>query len=170
MKKAIIAIIIIIVLIFSADKIYQIYSLNYVNGHESVVLINNQLSENEVDRFFNLKKGTFETKKHLIVFSLERKEHNILDKYINLPTKMRSGIYPQYECSIEYEQIRTYGFYDYEIGNGQIIARLISNDASSIKDLNSNQTVAERRLDLNFKFGEVNIFNIDLEITTLHCP
>ncbi len=171
MKKIIIILITIIALIYVSDKVYQTYSRNYVNAHESIILINNQLLENEIDDFFNLNKGTYDPEKHKIIYSLVRKDGYLLDAYINLPVKNKTRISNSngFDCDIEYQQIRAYRFYKNEITNLNIIARLVSINVDVIKSLDSKQSIAKKHLRAKYDFGKINILDINKNGFTNHC-
>ena len=171
MKKVLIIFIAIVSLVFLSDKIYQIYSSTNINSHESVVLINNQLTEYEIDSFFNLKEGTYNSKEHKIVFSIIKKDGYLLDKYISLPVKYKTKLPNKnsFDCNSEYEKVRVYRFYDYEINNRNIVARIIIKKASAIKQLNSKQIISEKQLRGNYEFGKLNILDITKDGLTKHC-
>ncbi|WP_179021924.1 hypothetical protein [Winogradskyella forsetii] len=167
MKKLLIAIIVIVILVFLSDKIYKVYSRSNVNSHESILLLNNQLSENEIDLFFNLEQGTYDSNEHKIVFSLLKKDGYLLDNYINLPVRIQSST--EFDCNLEYDKARPYGFYDYEIMSKNIIARIITKNASAIKQLNSKEIISEKRLGGNYGFGKLNILDINKNGLSKHC-
>lgn len=171
MKKILLVIISIIILVFIADEIYQYYSRNFVNSHEAVVLINNSLSDTDVDAFFKLEQGTFNPKKHKVVFSLERKDGYMLGYYINLPVrKILSKLnISMFNCNMNYQSLRPYGFYDYELGNRTIIARVISKESNPVKLLNSDKTISKKYLHVNFNFGGVNVFDVGINKVVNHC-
>lgn len=171
MKSISVVIVLIVVLLFVSDKIYQYYSRHFINAHESIVLINNGLSHTDIDTFFNLKKGTFNTEKYKVVFSLERKNASKLAYYINLPTKNSSDILDskEFDCQMEYKLLRHFGFYDYELGNINIIARVITKESNPIKQLNSKNILSKKYLDLTFNYGSIHVFDINLNHIVNHC-
>ena len=155
MKKILLGILIVVALVFFSDKIYKAYSRNNINAHEAIILINNQLQSNKVDVFFGLEEGTFNPAEHKVVFSLLKKDGYLLDNYINLPSQQNFGKTNtvDFECTIDYEKVRPYNFYDYEIGNKNIIARIIGKNTSTIKKLNSDHIIAQKNLGRNYQFG-----------------
>jgi len=166
MKKIFIFFGVVILLIFASDKIYKIYSSNYINDHESIILINNHLSEKDVDAFFNLSAGTYDSKKHRIIYSLLKKDVNLLDAYINLPVKYSND---QFNCDIVYSEAKPYGFYDYEIGSSSVIARVISADANANRLLNSEQVISEKQLGARYRFGKINVLDVNKSGIIEHC-
>jgi hypothetical protein len=171
MKKIFLGILIVVALVFLSDRIYKFYSRSNVNSHETIILINNQLQSNEVDTFFSLEEGTFNPAEHKVVFSLIKKDGDLLDNYINLPFKQNNGQTSNvgFECNIDYEKVRPYNLYDYEIGNRNIIARIIGKNTSAIKKLNSNKVVAQKNLGGNYQFGKLNILDVNKNGIQKHC-
>jgi len=169
MKKAFLIIVVIVILIFCSDKIYQFYSSNYVNDHESIILINDGFSGKDVDAFFNLDAGTFDPQKHRIIYSLVKKDAYLLDMYINLPTKYKNGYGQPFQCGVDYQEVQPYGFYDYEIGNANIIARIILKDANPIKRLKPEEIISEKQLGARFQFGAITILDVDQNGVRDHC-
>lgn len=171
MKKFFIFLVVVVILIFLSNKIYQYYSRNYINSHEAIVLINDFFSEKEVDAFFNLKKGTYDSTKHMIVYSLIKRDAYLLDTYINLPVKYKNGGFDngQFNCNLDYLEIKPFGFYNYEIGNSNIIARIIAKDASVIKQLNEKQLIAEKQLGASYKYGKVTVLDVDKNGVNYQC-
>lgn len=173
MKKIFIFLIVAVILVFLSDKIYKIYSRNFINSHESIILINDKLSDNDIDGFFKLSEGTYDSKKHIVVYSLLKRDKDayLLETYLNLPVKYGSRFAgkDQFDCDPEYLEVQPYGFYNYEIGNTTIIARLISIDASPIKRLSGEQTISEKALRAGFVFGEINILDVGKNGVTSHC-
>lgn len=171
MKKILLVLLSVILLVFIADRIYQYYSRNFVNSHESIVLINNVLNDTDVDAFFKLKKGTYNPNKHKVVFSLEREDGYQLEHYINLPVKKITGVLnaKMFDCSMKYQSLRSYGFYDYELGNRNIIARVLTKESNPVKLLNANKTISKKYLRVNFKFGRINVFDVGVNMVVNHC-
>jgi hypothetical protein len=171
MKKILISIVVIVLLVVLSDKIYKFYSRSNVNSHESIILINNQLAENEIDSFFNIEEGTYKPNEHKLVFSLVKKDKNLLDFYKNLPVKHKAKFSSntEFDCDSEYENVRHYGFYDYEISNRIIIARIITKKASNRSQLNSKEIVSKKQLRGNYSFGKINIFDVNKNGLKKHC-
>jgi hypothetical protein len=170
MKKLFLFTLVIVALVFISNKTYQHYSRNYVNSHESIVLINNLLHGKEVDSFFSLDEGTYNSEKHKVVFSLVKKEGYLLNYYINLPAKKTSNLNPgEFDCDDEYNTMRHYRFYDYEVGNRNVIARVINGEANNRKQLKPVQTVAKKHLSVNYKFGSINVFDVKANGISNHC-
>lgn len=171
MKKILLAILIIVALVFLSDKIYKIYSRSNVNSHESVVLLNSHLQSDKIDSFFNLEEGTFNPTENNIVFSLPKKNGHLLDYYINLPVKNIGKQMSNFgfECDIDYENVRPYGFYDYEIDNINIVVRIIEKTANVAKHLNSSQIIAQKYLGGNFHPGQITILDVTKNGISNHC-
>jgi hypothetical protein len=133
-----------------------------VNSHESIILINNQLALDEIDAFFGLEEGTFNPAEHKLIFSVPRKEGYMLEYYINLPVNNMHGQYSTtaFACDIDYESVRHFGFYDYQVGLKNIIIRIIEKNTNSTQQLNRPQVIAYKYLSGNYKFGEINILDI----------
>ncbi|MFN0189749.1 MAG: hypothetical protein ACKVQV_13695 [Bacteroidia bacterium] len=171
MKKVLIFIGIIIVVLFGSDKIYKIYSSNYINSHESVVLINNFLANEDVDTFFGIKKGTYNPQLHRVIFSLRKKDANILETWLNLPTKSKYECQngDEFKCDVKYSDVQPFGFYNYEIGNIYIVARIILNNLSGNKELNQNETISEMQIDSKYEYGKINILDVNKNGIISHC-
>jgi len=171
MKKILLFLIVVVALVFVSDKVYKWYSKNNINAHESIVLINDHFSENEVDAFFNLTKGTYDPNKYQVIYSLIKKDAYLLETYINLPTKYNNGSANnnQFNCDVEYLAIRQYGFYQSEIGNTNIIARIILKGENPIKQLHTDQIIAEKQLGATYSFGKINILDIGKNGVANHC-
>lgn len=171
MKKVLLFIGVIIIVLFASDTIYKTYSRNYVNSHESVVLINNFLANEEVDTFFGLKKGTYNPQLHRIIFSLRKKDATILDTWLHLPTKSKyeCDIGNEFKCDVKYSDVRPFGFYNYEIGNIYIVARIILYNQSGNKELNQNETISEMQIDAKYQYGRINILDVNKNGITSHC-
>jgi len=161
MKKIILFLIVVVALIFIADKIYKIYSRHNVNAHEAVILINDCLMKEDVDAFFGLDTGTYDASRHKIVYSLTKKEAYVLDAYIDLPVKYKYALNSdEFTCNIDYAEIEHYGFYNYELGNSNIIARIIVKDASAIRRLGAEQIISQKFLDAQYEYGKINVLSI----------
>lgn len=142
-----------------------------MNSHESIILINNRLLLDEIDSFFNLEKGTFNPTEHQIVFSLFKRDGYSLEYYINLPVKNNNGQLgsTEFECNIKYESVRPYRFYDYQVKNRNIVVRVIEKNTNVIRQLNSNQIIAQKYFPGVYQFGKINIFNVNKSGITRHC-
>ena len=171
MKKVLIFIGIVLIILFASNKIYKIYSNNYINAHESIVLVNNYLANEEVDTFFGLKNGTYNPQQHRIIFSLKKKEANLLDTWLNLPSRSKyeceNG--SPYDCNVDYKEVQHYGFYNYEIGNVYIVARIILYTANAAKDLNQEEVISEMQIDTKYDYGKINILDITKNGITSRC-
>lgn len=171
LRRIIIGIITIIALLYLADMIWKAYSRSNVNSHEAVVLINNHLTSDDIDFFFNLEKGTFNPSEHMIVFSLLKKEQYALSHYTNLPVRNKYSSYNniEFDCDVEYESVRGYGFYNYELGNYNIIARIIDRNADVRRNLSRDQIITEKYLGIIYQFGKINILDINKNGITKRC-
>lgn len=171
LKRIIIGIISIIALLYLADMIWKAYSRSNVNSHEAIVLINNHLTSDDIDFFFNLEKGTFNPTEHMIIFSLRTKDGHVLDYYKNLPVRNKYSSYNniEFDCDVEYESVRGYGFYNYQIGNENIIARIIEKNATVERRLNQNQIITEKHLGIIYQFGKINVLDINKNGITQRC-
>lgn len=171
LRRIIIGIITIIALLYLVDMIWKAYSRSNVNSHEAVVLINNHLTSDDIDFFFNLEKDTFNPSEHMIVFSLRKKDGWALDYYKNLPVRNKYSSYNniEFDCDVEYESVRGYGFYNYQIGNENIIARIIDRKADVKRNLNRDQIITEKYLGIIYQFGKINILDINKNGITKRC-
>ena len=170
MKKVLLFIVIAVALLFLSDKIYKMYSRNNVNSHETIVLFNNWLDDTEVDTFFGLEQGTYDPATHKMVLNLPKKDGYLLEYYKVIPAK-KVGSTGQgvFECDSPYGQINHYGFYNYEVGNRNVIARIIPKEASSQKQLVGDEVVAQKYLNANYQFGTINVFDIYVDGVSKRC-
>jgi uncharacterized protein YxeA len=159
MKKVLVIILIIFTLILTADRIYKHYSRSNVNSHEAIVLVNHNVDPSKADSFFNLEPGTFNQKNHRIKYGLLRKDASVLDKYINIPMSMNGS----YNCEVNYQDIRGYNFYDYEVDNVNLLVRLVDKQ-------NERKSITEKYLKMRFEYGKINIVSVgEANITISKC-
>lgn len=168
-KKIIIGIISAVALLYLTDFIWKAYSASHVNSHEAIILINNQLTPEDIDSFFDIEKGTFNPMEHMIIFSLEKKNGSQLDSYINLPIRNKYNSYNNIEFDVDYESVSGYGFYNYQIGNKDIIARIIEKNSDVVGRLQQNKIIAKKYLDANYQFGKINVLDINSNGFSKHC-
>lgn len=171
MKKVLLFILLAVALLFISDRIYQYYSGSHVNSHEAIILINNLLDDADVDSFFGLRSGTYDAQKHKVVFSLVKKEGSVLGYYINLPAKKVSYLTDAggFNCDNEYPTVSHYRFYDYEVGDKTIIARVIRKTSSSAMQQFANEIIAKRDIHMNYQFGQINVIDVGLNGIEDHC-
>lgn len=173
LKVIIIGIISILAILYLADLMWKTYSGGNTNSHEAIVLINNHLASDDIDFFFNLEEGTFNPMEHKIVFSLRKEGGQQSDYYINLPVSNMHNSYNniEFDCNVEYESVSGYRFYNYEVKNQNLIARVMEKNANVNLEasLNQNKIIAEKTLGIIYQYGKINVLEINKNGISQRC-
>lgn len=170
MKKILYTILTITILLYLSVNLFQIYQSNHLLNNEAVVNIYPNLPDEKVDEFFLLPKGTFDRKKHYIIYSFVKSDNYELNYYYNLPVYNYSNL-ENLNCKENFSKEKHYRFAKNEIINNSILYARLSNIQSNgfHREKNSKSILAVRMLALNIIFGKINSIVVDTEGASLYC-
>ena len=151
-------------------NIFQFYNAHYLLDTEAVVNIYPNLPDEKVDKFFLLPEGTFDTKKHTIIYSFIKSDAYLLDYYYNLPIYNYSSL-ENLDCKEEFSKEKHYRFNRNEIVDDGILYVRLSTDKSGgfNKAKDSKSTIAIRMLAVNFTFGKINSIIVNSDGAIRYC-
>jgi len=170
LKKFLISILIVVALVYLSGKFYNIYHDNNLLETETVVNIYPNLPDHKVDEFFNLPKGTFDSKKHQILYSFVKSDGYLLDYYLNLPIynyQNRNNI----NCEESYSNEKHSRISRNEIvDDGMLYVRLSSDLRAGTSKAKSQSNLAIKTLPISFTFGKINSVIVNEKGTIRYCP
>ncbi|KOP39280.1 hypothetical protein DBB36_12685 [Flavobacterium sp. WLB] len=169
MKKFLSTILIILGLLFISRHVYKFYHENYLLDTEAVVNIYPNIPDEKVDDFFGLTKGTFDSKKHRILFSFVKSDGYSLNYYLNLPVYDYNSL-KTLDCEEYYSREKHSRFSRKEIvDNGMVYVRLTSDLHNFNVGESSKSIIAVRAVPISFTFGKINSIIINSERAIRYC-
>lgn len=129
------------------------------------------IPDERVDEFFDLPKGTFDSKKHSITFSFRKFPGDQLDYYYNLPIRNYNDL-KILDCNESFSRSKHQRFSRNEIiEDGYLYVRLINNKYQNFTaPRKSNSILATRVVPIQITYGKINNFIITNNNVIKNCP
>ncbi|MTH18226.1 hypothetical protein [Flavobacterium sp. LC2016-01] len=170
MKKFLTVILAIIVFLYFSVQLFNIYHENHLLDNEAVLNIYPNLPDDKVDEFFLLPKGTYDSKKHSIIYSFIKADNYQLDYYYNLPEYNYDNL-KNINCNESFSKEKHVRFQRNEIiDDGILYVRLLNHKQNGFDRGNdSRSTLAIRKLAISFTFGKINSTLVNSDGAIRYC-
>lgn len=158
-------------MLYTSSRVFQFYHSNYLLDNEAVVNIYPNLPNDEMDEYFGIPKGTFNSQNHFIVYSFGKSDGYLLDYYYNLPVYNYNNL-KNLDCNETFSKEKHNRFEKNEIiDNAMLYVRMLNkkNSNNFYTDNLSKSIVAVKIVNINFQYGKINNIIIDKNGVSEHC-
>lgn len=168
MKRIIIITLLTVSLFWIAIKLFMFYESNNILGNQAVFKIYLNIDENEIDNFFDIKKGTYDKNKHQIFCKLPVDEGGYKPSgiHINFGTE-------NINCNKEFEKGQNIKYDNADL-NGNIFTLILLDNNAAPPEFTSgllyqNQVISSKSFQINFSKGKINNLVISNEGAYDYC-
>ncbi len=165
MNKFLIGLVIVIVGIWAAIRIFGYYNSRNILSNQAVFRVYTDLEQDEIDTFFHIEKGTFDPQRHAIVCRLPVNTSGFKSSYLVLPFNktVHCGETFNKDIHVKYDNA--------ELNNTGLVLYIV-NKNMPIVALDSpakNTVVASRGFSYEYKKGRINHIMISRQNVYNYC-